>query len=191
MSHATIPDLEPTEITVGETLEWTKDLSDFPASEFTLTYYFRGAGPGFNAVATADGDVHSITVPTTDTDDLVEGLYFWQAWATKGAEKHMVASGQVRIKKDFTSVSTGTVVDKRSKLKKIVEAIDDLVLGKASLDQQEYTIGNRSLRRIPIPELVELRKTYAGLYAQEVRRERRRSGKGYLRNINTKFEAPQ
>lgn len=191
MSDDNIFDYEPTEIAVGETLEWTRNLPAFPASEWTLTYYFRGAGPGFDVTATADGDAYSITVPTSSTSNLVEGVYFWQAWVTKDSEKHMVGSDQVKVKKDFTSITTSTIVDKRSQLKKILDAIDAMVLGKATLDQQEYAIGNRQLKRIPIPDLMQLRREYAALYAQEVRAARRKGGASYLKNINARFDTPR
>ena len=46
-----------------------KNISDYPASEWTLTYYLRKDG------ATADGDTHLVTVATTTTTGYAAGVY--------------------------------------------------------------------------------------------------------------------
>jgi hypothetical protein len=185
-----VPTFEPREIAIGETLEWTKDLEDYPASLWTLTYYFRGAGPGFDAVATADGDAHAITVPASTTANLVAGAYYWQAWAVSGSEKHMVDSGQATVKQGFNTVTTSTTVDRRSKVKKILDAIDDLIAGRAVKDVQQYMIGNRQLMHIPAEQLLSWRRYYAQLYANEQRRAKAKKGRPFFSNINVEFTKP-
>ncbi|HEV2706251.1 MAG TPA: hypothetical protein VGV59_10030 [Pyrinomonadaceae bacterium] len=182
------PTAEPREIVAGAQLEWTKELDDYPASEWTLTYYCRGTGTGFDAIAVADGDTHVLTVPAADTAAMTPGVYYWQAWVEKGGEKFVVASGQVTVKKGFASVATGVAVDERSQAKKILDAIDAMMLGKATLDQQEYQINNRALKRIAPERLLELRKYYAGLYATERRRARVRAGRTLFQTVNVRFD---
>jgi hypothetical protein len=185
-----IPTFEPREITIGETLQWTKDLEDHPASDWALTYYFRGAGTGFDATATADGDTHSISVPATATANLVSGVYYWQAWVVHGSEKHQVDSGQATVKQGFLTVTTATIVDQRSKAKKILDAIDDLIAGRAVKDVQQYMIGNRQLMHIPAEQLLSWRKHYAELYAKEQRRARAKKGHPFFSSINVRFDKP-
>lgn len=185
--HTDIPGYEPDEITAGETLEWTRDLDDFPASGWELKYYFRGAGAGFDATAAADGDTHAVTVPSSATANLAAGTYYWQAWAAQGDEKRLVASGQVAVKPSLAALTTATTFDGRSEVKKALDAIDAVLKNKATRDQQEYQIGNRMLRRIPVDQLISLRRYYAGLYAKE----QRRSGGFFLQNIETRFSEPR
>ena len=59
---------EPEKVTAGVTWKWKKTFSDYPASEWTLTYYLRKNGAtatSFNA--TADGDTHLVTVAVDGT----------------------------------------------------------------------------------------------------------------------------
>ncbi len=174
MSHTTeLPQYFPPEIVIGETLEWEKDFDDFPADEWTVTYYVRGPGVGFDIAGTADGTTHVFTVPTGTSDDItVAGLYHFQAWAVKGSEKHLADSGTTKAIASLATITPATTTyDGRSEAKKILDAIDALMLGKASIDQQSYTIGTagstRTLSRIEPSELLELRKYYAAIVARE------------------------
>jgi hypothetical protein len=185
------PTFEPGIITAGETLKWTKSLVDYPASEgCALKYYFRGAGTGFDATAIADGDDYSITVPAATTAGMIAGTYTWQAEVSLSGEKFIVDSGEVTVKPGLAGVTTSTTHDGRSPAKKILDAIDAMILGKASRDQQEYTIGNRALKRIPIPDLLALRTRYAQIYARERRADALRQGAPYLKNIYVRFRRP-
>ncbi|HWT00204.1 MAG TPA: hypothetical protein VN256_08150 [Pyrinomonadaceae bacterium] len=188
MADASISTFEPTEITAGSTLKWVKSLLDYPASEgYVLKYYFRGAGTGFDATATADGDDFEVNVPTATTAQMAAGTYYWQAEVSLSGEKFIVDTGEVKVKASLAATAAGDAFDGRSEAKKILDAIDAMLKGKATLDQQEYSIGNRALKRIPIPDLLSLRKHYAQLVARE-----RRVAKGapLLKSINARFKRP-
>jgi hypothetical protein len=187
-----IPEFEPQIITAGESLSWKKKLEVYPAGDgWTLTYYFRGAGPGFNAVATADGDAYSVSVAASSTTSMSAGVYTWEAWLSHtDGRAVMVDSGHVDVRGSLKSVSTSTTVDDRSEVKKILDAIDAMVLGKATLDQQSYQIAGRQLVRIPINDLLSLRTRYAQLYNRELRAEKIREGAPFFKNIHTRFDVP-
>lgn len=189
MSHENIPTFEPETFFVGETLEWTKDLEDFPAGEWTLTYYFRGVGTGFDAVATADGSAHSVTVPAATTAGLSAGAYFWQAWAEKGPEKHLVDQGRSAVKPSLAGVTTATAVDNRTQAERDLEAVRLALVG--NLEVQEYTIGNRTLRRRSLKELQDLEQQLVRRVNAERRRERARQGGDFLQTINVRFDVPR
>lgn len=186
-----IPTFEPDQITIGETLIWKKSLADYSAADgWVLTYYFRGAGPGFDIAATADGSDFAITVPAASTAGMTAGAYQWQAWVVLAGVKHQVDSGTAKAVASFLTVDAATTVDGRSQLKKILDGIDAMILGKATADQQEYTIGNRQLKRIPIPDLIALRTQYAKLYSSERRADKLRQGAPFFKNINVRFVKP-
>ncbi len=187
---------EPREFSTGETPKWTKSFDGYPASEgWTLDYHFRGAGAGFDVAATADGDDFIVAVPTAATDALTAGNYFWQAWINKDGEKYQVGEGSVTVKQGFAAVAPGTTVDNRSQAKKILDAIDATIEGRATTDQQQYQIsgggGYRMLMKIPITELVTLRKYYAGIYAREQRRARLRRGGTLFSTVKVRFDTPK
>jgi hypothetical protein len=192
VSSETIPTFEPTEIIAGETLNWTKSLPDYPAAEgWTLKYYFRGAGAGFDVTATADGDDFSVTVSATTTAAMTAGAYYWQAEISLSSEKHIVDSGQATVKPALAAVASNVVFDGRSRVKKTLDAIDAMLDGKATLDQQEYMIGNRSLKRIPIPDLIALRTHYAQMVSRERRAEKLSQGAPFLKSVHVRFRQPR
>ena len=65
---------EPEKLTSGVTWKWKKTLSDYPASEWTLTYYLRKDGATATSFsATADGDTHLVTVAASTTTGYAAG----------------------------------------------------------------------------------------------------------------------
>ena len=193
--HTTdLPTSAPREFTPGETLEWIKSFDDFPADTWTVTYSFRGAGNGFDVIGTAAGLDHNFTVPGTTSDNASPGVYYFQAWADDGAgEKHLVDSGQTQVLPNIAALAVGTNYDGRSQARIILEAIDALMLGKATLDQQKYLIATgvpgftsqREAERIDPEALLALRKYYAGIVRSQNRRNKP------FRTIRIDFNQPQ
>ena len=65
---------EPEKLTSGVTWKWKKTISDYPASEWTLTYYLRKDGVTATSFsATADGDTHLVTVTAATTAGYAAG----------------------------------------------------------------------------------------------------------------------
>jgi hypothetical protein len=182
---------EPRVIVIGETLIWEKELADYlPSDGWALSYSFRGAGPGFDQAATYEDDIFQITVAATVTVNLLAGAYYWQALVTKGSEKHLVDEGEVKVKAGLAAVASNTAVDNRSPVKKILDAIDALIVGRVPQDVHMYMIGNRQLQHIPVEQLINLRKHYARLYSQELRRQKIKKGGSYLQSIHVRFDIP-
>ncbi|HEY8562802.1 MAG TPA: hypothetical protein VIL74_20660 [Pyrinomonadaceae bacterium] len=180
------------EFTIGESLSWEKSFSDYPASDgWTVTYYFRGAGTGFDVVGTASGDDFEFTVAGTVTAGCAAGKYYYQAFATKGSESFLVDKGEANVLTGFGSVATGTTVDNRSEVKKTLDAIDARLQGDVTRGVLEYTIADRQLQRYSLKELAELRKVYASLYAQELQAENAKKGGSLIKNHYVKFNNPR
>lgn len=170
---------EPTQITTREKVVWTKNYSDYPADEWTLAYYFRGPGTGFNAAGTADGDDFVVTVLGTTTDNVDRaGKYKWESWVTNIADttiKYNVGVG-------FTNIVLGldpdelAAVDLRSNAQRIVDAIDAALLISAG-DVVEYEVstsaGSKKVKRSR-KEAIDTRREYAAIVAAEATAERLR-----------------
>ncbi|MEP6743827.1 MAG: hypothetical protein ABJB61_15125 [bacterium] len=178
------PQSFPTEIAIGETIVWEKDFDDYPAasdgSGWTVTYYIRGQnGPGVDVVGTPsdlDGTIHVFTVSASASANLIAGRYDFQALAVKGSEKYRVDEGDAKAVASLAAVISSSSYDGRSPAKKILDAIDALMAGKATVDQQEYMIGaggsQRMLKKIDPVALLEIRKYYARIVRRENRRGR-------------------
>tara|TARA_B110000438_G_scaffold193811_1_gene185394 strand:+ start:508 stop:777 length:270 start_codon:yes stop_codon:yes gene_type:complete len=65
---------ESEKLTAGVTWKWEKNISDYPASEWTLTYYLRKDGATATGYrATADGDSYLVTVAAATTSGYAAG----------------------------------------------------------------------------------------------------------------------
>lgn len=186
-----ILDQEPERLVTGATAQWRKISTDYPATDgWEMAYYFRKAeGDGFNVTAEADGSDYLATIESTATESLTAGTFSWQCWVINGAVKYLVDSGKLVMSAGFDPSAT-TQVDGRSEVKKILDAIDAMIGKRANKIQQEYVLGNRQMKYIPIPDLIALRTQYAHLYNEEVRAERLRKGGPFFKNILVRFVEP-
>jgi hypothetical protein len=69
-------------------------------------------------------------------------------------------------------------LDDRSHARKVLDAIEAVIENRATLDQQEYTIGSRHLKRMTVAELIEFRDKYRGESRRRRMLERMRNGQG-------------
>ena len=183
----------PKEFSKGESLTFKKSFADYPASSgWTLVYNFRGAGTGFNQSATADVDDFIVTIAAATTEATTAGRYYYQGFASKGAENILVDSGEVNILPALAAITVDEIFDGRSQVKKDLDAVEALLRGKLSKDQQSYVIRNRQLVRIPIPELRMLRDDLKQQYYLELRAEQRKAGEGGIfKNHRVWFRQPR
>lgn len=163
-----IPTSEPLELRAGDTWQWRReDLLDYPAPTWALKYQFKNASGGFLVTASADGANHSITVAASTTTAYNEGRYDYIAWVESGAEKFTVRTGALQVLPDLRANAVANPLDGRSHARRVVEAIEAVIEGRATKDQEAYTIAGRSLQRTPIEQLIMFRDRYR----LEVRRE--------------------
>jgi hypothetical protein len=186
---------EPTVITKGERVTWTKSYADYPASEYTLQYRFRwtgsGAGAGIDVNASAEGDDFNVVIANTVSDDFTQvGRHKWQAWVTEIADatnKILVGEGFVTVKAGFVA-GTLTAVDTRSAAKIALDSIDAAMTAFATGDVLEYEIttpaGSRRVKRSSRADLIQLRKHYAAIVARENAAERMRNGGSFGQRID-------
>lgn len=171
---------EPTLITQGERIAWTRTFDDYPADEYTLEYRFRGNGTGFDVTATADGTDFDAIVPATASLAATIGKYRWQAWLTEIADStnvNMIDEGVVEVLRGFASGST-TAIDMRTKARQILDAIDAALLAAGTSDVVEYEFstpaGTRKVKRRS--DLLTIRNQYARIVSNEILRDQLRNG---------------
>lgn len=163
----TTPLTEPVSFVAGDFVEWTKTLPDFPADEYDLTYAFVKADNQFTVACVADGTDHYAEMSITESDQ-DPGVYRWQSYATSDdeTERYPVGSGTLEVFVNFSGQTSG--YDPRTPAEKMLDALNDTLVGKASTDQLALSIGGRSLSKMEPELLLKWRNTMKA----EVRRER-------------------
>lgn len=181
-------------LVAGDTLDMSGDraieVPDYPASDgWTLKYRLtpRFASPvqapiTLTATTDPDGSRYNVQAGPATTATWIAGFYSVARWVEKAGARQTLSGllgaelggpiGQLKIYADPALTAQG--FDSRSHARKTLEAIEAVIEGRATKDQEEYTIGGRALKRTPIEELVKLR----GRYKAEVAGEEMRAGGG-------------
>lgn len=176
---------EPVTFTAGDTVKFSKSLPDYPASAgWSLTYYAIQHNHKFNVTAVANGDNFDVTISAATTAAYVYGDYYWEAYVSKAAERFKVGSGTFTV---LRNLAVENNFDARSHARKTLDAIEAVIEGRASTDQEEYTIGNRSLKRTAISDLIVLADKYRAMVKAEENAEAVRLGRGAKNRILVRF----
>jgi len=186
------PTAEPAKLVAGDRFTWRRDdlANDYPVGTFALTYEFHedsggGGNKKFTITAAEADSTYYIEVGSSTTASYETGDYIWEAYITRSAdsERIMVDSGRTEI----TTNLANTNADLRSHAKKVLDAIENVLEGRATIDQASMSIAGRSLSRTPIPDLMELRDRYKAEYLKEIKLARIRNKQGSGNTIKVKF----
>lgn len=163
-----ILDAPPGRVTAGDTWAWAWSRADYPASAgWTLSWRVLGAGVALNVTSAASGDRFVATASATATAALTVGARGLSCtligWVSLAGERFEIYRAPVFVAPNPATASG----DVRGSAALALEAVDAMIAGRASKDQQSYRIGDRELSRIPIGELLQLRDHLA----MEARRE--------------------
>jgi hypothetical protein len=176
----TIPTLPPTAFRTADTVQFTLDAGDYPVSE-GWTIKWNLAGPSEVVVtATTSGTGYLVSL-TSAVNTLTPGTYRWTLTAEKGsgatAERYTFDEGTVAVQANPAAASAGNQkLTDETELALLNTAIAARIAG----DVAEYSIGERSLRKLDLSELLAWR---ARLRAKIARRKRG----GQLRTIQHRF----
>jgi hypothetical protein len=163
------------------------------ASTHQLRYYLRGnaAGVAETVTGAAQGSewlftwlvAESISSPTT---------YFWQAVATAlvGGANTTLGSGSLTLEPSLEYVGTPGAYDGRTQAEKDLEAVQSAIRTLlAGGSTKEYRIGNRTLKRYDLAELIQLEGKLKADVAREKQAEMIANGLGNPRNMFVRFNA--
>lgn len=158
-----------TKIFSGDTLEKTATLSEYPSSEWVLSYEIGTLVLTFNSSHILSSIVN-----------LDSGVYQYRLLATNIATptlKKTLLNGQVTI----------IDLEYRSHARKVLEAIEANIEGRASQSQSEMTINGRSIKYYSPEQLIKLRQTYQREVANEIAQDRLNAGLGSKNKILVRF----
>lgn len=155
-------------LTAGDTLNFTYTSADYPASAgwvLKLRLVQRGQGVPVTVTGAASGADHRVTVASAVTSTWQPGAYGWAVWVEKAGERFTLQSGQCVIAADPAQAEEAA--DSRTHARKMLDAIEAVLEGRATSAQAEYEIAGRRVKYIPMAELMQLRSQYAWMVKNE------------------------
>lgn len=160
-------------IIAGDTLEIEYENSDYATSVYSIRVSLRGPAVAVididdtdtNITIVKSGYKFTITVPASVTANYVAGDYKYAIYVYTSTLRYQVETGTVTITPNlFAQTAT---YDSRSHVKIVLDAIEAVIEGRATVDQMSYTIAGRSLSKTPIKDLLHLRDRYKAEYKRE------------------------
>lgn len=151
------PSNPPLQLYAGDTALWLKSLADYPADQgWALSYVFNGPQK-ITVAAVADGSSHLVDVAPSTTSSWAAGGYTWVAKVSKDGRIFTIGTGLTEILADPSTVDSA---DTRPHCKKVLDAIEAVIEGRAGHDELKTEVKGRMLERVPVLELLQLRSQY-------------------------------
>jgi hypothetical protein len=183
---AQVPTSEPSSITAGETLSWTRDESDYPATSWTLKYALQAPGrPVITITATADGSTHVVGVTADISSRYAPGSYLWTKFAEQGSTRNILAHGQVTV------LPSPLANLGKSHAERMLALIEAALIKRVPAGLETTNIDGQELSRIPIAELERLRIRYRAEVASEQNAAGLAAGLPNRRTVFTSFRRPR
>lgn len=190
---ANAPEGEPTEIVVGDFLQWKRSdvAQDYPTSSgYTAEYVARITGGGATEIklpqaAGSTDDYYLFSVSSVTSAEFVPGLYHWQLEITQTSSGNRIV---VDIG-DFTAIPDmdDNQADPRIHAEIMLDKIQTLLEGKADADVSSYSIAGRSLTKLSFQELLDARDFYRREITQHNNKELVKRGKKNGSTIQVRF----
>lgn len=181
----TTPTQVPDTLIAGDTWEWTRTLSDYPAGTWTGVYYFEKADANFSASATASGTDFAVTVAAATTAAYRSGKYRWRFLVTSGSVRNTVEEGWLEVLPDPAAAGN---VDHRTTARVMLDNIETYLRDPTNIAAASYSIGGRSLSRWSRSELIAERSRLQQEVRSEEAVERTAAGLGNPRRLYARFD---
>ena len=155
----------PKKIYAGQTIKWRDDAFTGPLNEgitsgtdnWTLTYYLRHDKnqEGHQVAGTSYGTGWEFTISATDSAGFDAGDWYVYAEATKGSEKFPLGNARIEVFASYTYASDAdpTAFDGRTQAEKDRDAVTAAIRAIIADKAAEYSIGNRTFKRVDLAEL--------------------------------------
>lgn len=179
----------------GDSVSWTDDpFTDnqgnyMDAGIWTLKYAIRGsAALDLTATVAANGRSWDVSITPAQSATLSPGKYGVQAYLVDAGntKRITVGTGTLEILTDM--ISAGGGYDNRLQMEKDLEAVQGAIRAMASGGAvQEYTIGNRHIRKMNMSDLVALEAKLKNDIARARKAELIKNGMGNPHNLFVRF----
>ena len=187
----------PSIIVAGTTIEWVDEATTaginktISSPDWTLEYYLRTntASEGHTVTGTqyANSTGWQFTISATDSAGFAAGNWFWVARAFKSSDVFEIGSGELEVKQSLQYSGTPTAIDNRTQTEKDLDAVTACIRALIEDKAQEYSIGNRTFKRINIAELRAREAELKSRVATEKRYSYISQGLGAPNNLYVRF----
>jgi hypothetical protein len=188
---ACIPKSEPAQLRAGETLQFIKSLTDYPATDgWVINYSFRGQSPTkIDFSSTASDKDHSVTVPFATTAEWMPGCYLGTGTVTDGTTAKVIFTGELKILPNLAAMDGGT--DTRTPNRIALDNVRAVLAGRATSAILKSEVEGTILERIPHSELIRLESYLATRVRNEEIELLQAQGKPTGRTIFAQFTRPK
>ena len=159
----------------GQTLDLIFKSGQYPPNQgWTGTFYLAPllGGTGYNVTATTLNNDFEVKAAPSITATWTAGEYRW-FFQVANSDSYILEEGIVKILPQISALSG---IDSRSTVKKVLDALNSLIEGKATKDIETYSIAGRSLTKMNMRDVLRWQKYYKELYRRELADEARQSG---------------
>lgn len=186
----------PAQIRAGDTVKWRDDAAAdalgvaITSADWTLTYYLRTNTnhEGATVVGAAYGSGWELTIAAATSVSFDAGQWFWQAIASKAAEKVTLGAGQLTVLAALDYTGQPSAFDGRSQAEKDLAAVQAamraIISGGAVA---EYSIGARRLKKMEMADLIQLESKLKAEVKREQAAALQAQGLGNPHNLFVRF----
>lgn len=166
----------PALIHAGDTVKWNQPATDLYSSAdgwvgtFVLRHQTGNDSLSLTGVADGSGG-WNYTITAVQSAGLHPETHWWQSVVTKAAERFTLGNGSTIVAANMPA--SGATYDGRSQAQQDLDALRAEMRARISGGSVlEYSIGNRSLKKMPMPDLIALESKLKADVTTENRRRR-------------------
>lgn len=175
---------EPTQITQGDTISFTKTLSQYPATDgWSLLYSLRGNGQDLQFTSTASGSDHEILVDAAETELWLPSDYQMEGWAVNGDQRFQIYLSSLVITPDLATAAPD--VDVRTHAQKMLALVEQQLEQCAKNILITTTVEGTAIERERRNELLRFRQSYIQERRGQLATEDAKAGRPNRRKIKT------
>jgi hypothetical protein len=153
----------PKRLHAGDSASWVANFPEHPASEgWALKYSLSNASNVYTLTASPLGDDFEVSLTSTASAAFAPGLYTLIGYVEKEDLRVSVSTTRFEVLPDVTQAH-----DRRSQAERTLQAIRDVLEGKASDDQQMIQYAGRTLSRYTFEQLITIESKLARTVARE------------------------
>lgn len=174
MSHENLTAI-PEQIVAGTQVNYRRTTSHFlPSQGWGMKLYLVGGDPASPVIFSKDFTVSDesflMALLASDTVSFTRGNYQWEERVTNAAEKHRFDFGSIEVLPDLATATASSMLSRAAKMLVAVRAAIDIRMGIGGTATdliESYSIGGRSITKMPLKELIDVESRLA----MAVRRE--------------------
>lgn len=148
------PTQMPTAFTAGETLNYTRTASEYPAPDWAIAVRLVGLEE-VDADVAASGTAHVVTITAENTASLMPGVYRWVERATRAADNFVkdIGRGLITVRENPEIAASG---NQQIALQRQITVLRAHLEGRLPTGMQSYVVAGRQVVKIDIERGWEL-----------------------------------